>query len=44
MLGGSLFCMKESLLELRGIGVERGCSSEELGDPFFVFVPFVEGP
>ena len=36
--------MKESLLELRGRGVERGFASEELEDPFLVFVPFVAPP
>ena len=45
MLGGSLFLFEGvskgvSLKSERG-GV-KGSSSEELGNPFFVFVPFVE--
>ena len=38
MLGGSLFYLKGSFSEAREGGVERECSSQELGNPFFVFV------
>ncbi len=40
MLGGSLFFVR------RGVSpeLERGLSSEELEEPFFIFVPFVEVP
>ena len=48
MLEGSLFLfegfLKEFLWNWRERGVERGLSSQELGNPFFVFVPFVAPP
>ena len=41
MLGGSLFFVRRGVSKRVSLkserGVERECSSEELGDPFFVF-------